>query len=363
MVHEHRHKFVAALAAALLAVTVAACGEDSGSGGASDSASGDTETVSMGTISGSSADAAVFIGMEKGFFAEEGVKIDLKPFNTGAQFVAPLGSGQLDAGSGAISGGLFNAVANGVGIKIVAAKSQTAKPSYTSLLVSKKLVDSGRYKDFSDLKGMKVAIPSQGIPPHLELSLFLEKGGLTLKDVQIEQLGFAEMVPALKNGSVDAAIAIEPSATLAEREGGAEKVAGTDEVFPGEQSAAIMFGDRFIADRPEAAQKVMNGYLKSVRFFLSGQEGARLKGERGREIADILVKHTNVKDPELYMEIPLHTVPANAELNREVIQRAVDFYRAQNVIKTDVELDDAIDTSFVEKAVEKLGPAEEEPAS
>jgi NitT/TauT family transport system substrate-binding protein len=344
MVHAHRHRFVAALA-------------DGGSSGAS--ASGAPETVTMGTVSGSSADAAVFIAIEKGFFEQEGVKIELKPFNTGAQFVAPLGAGQLDAGSGGISGGLFNAVASGVGIKIVAAKSQTATPSYTQLLVRKQLVDSGRYKDLADLKGMKVAIPSLGIAPHLELALFLKKAGLTLKDVRIEQIGFAEMVPALKNGSVDAAIAIEPSATLAVREGGAKKVAGTDEVFPGEQSAALMFGDRFIADKPELAQKVMNGYLKGVRYFLSGQKGAMLVGERGREIADILVKHTNVKDPKLFMQIPLHTVPADAMPNREVLQRAVDFYREQNIIKSDVSLDDAIDTSFVEKAAKELGPAEE----
>ena len=66
---------------------------------------------------------------------------------------------------------------SGVGIKMVAAKSRVGTPSYTSLLVSKHIVDSGDYKDFGDLKGSKVAIPSLGIPPHHELSLFLAQGG------------------------------------------------------------------------------------------------------------------------------------------------------------------------------------------
>ena len=350
---EHRRRLAAVLAAAVVALSVGACGSDSEGG------SGGTETVTMGTIRGSSADAAVFIGMEKGFFKEEGVKIDLQPFNTGAQFVAPLGAGQLDAGSGAISAGLFNAVAGGVGIKMVAAKSEVGTPSYTSLLVSKKHVDSGRYKDFGDLKGMKVAIPSLGIPPHLELSMFLEKGGLTLKDVSIEQIGFADMVPALKNGSVDAAIAIEPSATLAVRSGGAKKVAGSDAVFPGEQSAAIMFGDRFISENPKTTQKVMNGYLKAVRYYDSAQKGSRLTGARGEEIAKILTKYTAVKDPQLFLDTPLHVVNPDGVLKVDAIQRAVDFYREEGLIKKDVDVDDAIDSSFAEKAAKALGPAEE----
>jgi NitT/TauT family transport system substrate-binding protein len=341
---------VAAFAA--VAMTVAAgCGGDESSG------EGGTETVKIGTIRGSSADAAVFIAMEKGYFEKQGVKVELQEFNTGAQFVAPLGSGQLDVGSGAISAGLMNAVDGGVGIKMVAAKSQIGTPSYTSLVVAKKHVDSGRYNDLADLKGMKVALPALGIPPHYELSLFLEEAGLTVDDVTIEQIGFAEMVPALSNGSVDAAIAIEPSATLAERSGGAEKVAGTHEVFPGEQSAAIMFGDRFIEERRDVAQRVMNAYLEGVRYYLGALEDAKLTGERGEEIAKILTKYTAVKDAKVYMGIPLHVVPPDIDLNTDYIQREVDFWHEQGLIKSEFDVDDAIDTSFAQKSVEEMGPA------
>jgi NitT/TauT family transport system substrate-binding protein len=348
-----KHTAVAVLAAALLAVFAAACGGEEEGGGSG------TETVSMGTVRGSSADAAVFIGIEKGFFKEQGVKIGLEQFNTGAQFVAPLGSGELDAASGGISAGLFNAVANDVGIKMVAAKSEVGSPSYTSLLVRKQLVDSGKYKDFEDLKGMKVAIPSLGVPPHYELALFLRKAGLDIKDVRLEQIGFADMVPALKNGSVDAAIAIEPSATLAVRSDAAKKVAGTDEVFPGEQSAVIMFNERFVNERSDTAQKVMNGYLKAVRYYTSALDGSRLKGARGEEIARILTRYTTVKDPDLFMDIPLHVVHPDGTLNVKNVQRDVDFWREQGLIKTDVDVGEAVDSSFVEKAAKELGPAEE----
>ena len=337
--------------AALAVVTALMAGCGGGSSG-SDSGSGPT-TVTMGTIRGSSADAAVFVAIDKGFFRDEGVNVDLRPFNSGAQFVAPLGAGQLDAGSGGISAGLFNAVANDVGVKLAAAKSIAGTPSYTSLLVRKSLVDSGRYKDFSDLKGMKVAIPALGTAPHTELGLFVKKAGLTMKDVKLEELGFADMVPALKNGSVDAAVAIEPSATLAVRSGGAVKVAGSDEVFPGEQSAAIMFGDRFIKDDPETAQKVMDGYLRGARYYRSALKGTRLYGARGKEVAGILAKYTKAS-PKLLLSIPLHTITPNAALDVPKIQREVDFWRSQGLIKSDIKAQDAIDTQFVDQAVKDL---------
>jgi NitT/TauT family transport system substrate-binding protein len=348
-----KHTAVAIAAAALLAVFAAACGGGEEGGGSG------TETVSMGTVRGSSADAAVFIGIEKGYFEQQGIKIKLEQFNTGAQFVAPLGSGELDAASGGISAGLFNAVANDVGIKMVAGKSEVGSPSYSSLLVRKELVDSGRYKGFEDLKGMKVAIPSLGVPPHYELALFLRKAGLDIKDVRLEQIGFADMVPALKNGSVDAAIAIEPSATLAVQSDAAKRVAGSDEVFPGEQTAVIMFNERFVGERSETAQKVMNGYLKAVRFYTSALDGSRLTGPRGKEVAQILTRYTTVKDPSVYMDIPLHVIHPNAPVHVDKVQRDVDFWREQGLIKTDVDVSDAVDSSFVDKTVKELGPPEE----
>jgi NitT/TauT family transport system substrate-binding protein len=351
---------IAALAASLLvALGVAACGSSSDSGGGTtggSSSSSGVENVSMGTVRGSSADAAVFIAIQKGFFKDEGVNIQLEQFNTGAQFIAPLGAGQLDTASGGISAGLFNAVASGVGIKMVAVKSIAGSPSYTSLLVRKDLVDGGRYKDLADLKGMRVAIPSLGIPPHYELSLFLEKAGLSIDDVQIEQIGFADMVPALQNGSVDAAIAIEPSGTLAVSSGGAKKVAGSDEVFPDEQTAALMFSDQFIDKKPETAQKVMNGYLRGVRYYRSALDGSHLTGARGEEVAKILTKYTAIKDPKVFMGVPLHVVDANAALDPAKIQREVDFWKQQGLIKTDVDVSAAIDTSFLDKAVQQVGP-------
>ena len=67
-------------------------------------------------------DSGMHLAVEKGYFAEEGLDIESIPFDSAAQMVAPLGAGQLDAGGGSTSAGLFNAINRDLPLKIVADK-------------------------------------------------------------------------------------------------------------------------------------------------------------------------------------------------------------------------------------------------
>jgi NitT/TauT family transport system substrate-binding protein len=64
----------------------------------------------------------IFIADKKGYFREEGLEVKVVNFRSAADMVAPLGAGQLEAGAGSASAGLYNAVARGIRIKIVADK-------------------------------------------------------------------------------------------------------------------------------------------------------------------------------------------------------------------------------------------------
>src|SRR5437016_5944558 len=104
-------------------------------------------------ISRTLSDAGYYIADALGFFREEGIEVSIVGFNSAAQMIAPLGTGELEVGGGTVSAGLYNAVGRGIRIRIVADQA-SIKPGYgfSSLLVRKDLIDSGRYKTFSDLK-------------------------------------------------------------------------------------------------------------------------------------------------------------------------------------------------------------------
>jgi NitT/TauT family transport system substrate-binding protein len=65
------------------------------------------DKVAVGT-GGSASDAPFYIAYDKGFFKDEGLDVDLIVLDSGAKVIAPLGTGELDVGSGALSVGFWN---------------------------------------------------------------------------------------------------------------------------------------------------------------------------------------------------------------------------------------------------------------
>src|SRR5262249_61205624 len=100
------------------------------------------ETIVVGATS-STSDAPIYIADRKGYFQAEGLDVKVANFRSAADMVAPLGTGQIQAGAG--SAGLYNAVLRGIKIKIVADKA-SSPPGYgaTKILVRRDHVESGR---------------------------------------------------------------------------------------------------------------------------------------------------------------------------------------------------------------------------
>ena len=82
------------------------------------------EAVRVGVI-GLIADAGIYIAAEKGYFREAGVEMTLEPFATSVKMLPVLSNGQLDVATGGIAASLFNGVAQGLPILVVADKGST----------------------------------------------------------------------------------------------------------------------------------------------------------------------------------------------------------------------------------------------
>src|SRR3954447_21652459 len=72
------------------------------------------------------ADAGLYIAEQKGYFDEQGIDVDWVDFVTAGDTIAPLGTGQLEVGVGAVGAGLFNAFLRGIDIRLVADKAATS---------------------------------------------------------------------------------------------------------------------------------------------------------------------------------------------------------------------------------------------
>ena len=233
-------------------------------------------------------------------------------------------------------------------MKIVADQA-SIKPGYgySSLMVRKDHVVSGRYKTFADLKGMKVAIGAPGTGTASALNEALKKGGLKYGDVDVVYLGFPEHLPAYKNKGIDASITNEPTMTRAIEDGVAVRVAGNDVTYPDQQTAVTFFSDHFISSRRDAAERFMRAYLRGVRMYNDALRDGRLAGPKANEVIAILVKYTTIKDESMFRRmVPSYCNP-DGEVNVASLRKDLEFFRELGLIeKKDVNVDGVVDASF-----------------
>ena len=145
---------------------------------------------------GQASDAGVYIGLERGYFAEEGIDLESLFMDSGGRMVPSLAAGQLDAGGGAISVALINAVSRDVPIKLIADKgSQRPGFGFKALSVRQELLDSGAVRTVADLRGRKVAVNTATSIDIYHLQAALQTGGLDVGDVTLEEITYRTRPP------------------------------------------------------------------------------------------------------------------------------------------------------------------------
>jgi NitT/TauT family transport system substrate-binding protein len=302
---------------------------------------------SQGTV----AERGLFIALERGYFAEEGLEVDMIPARTDQ--IPLLVTGELDFSNGGSDPSVFNAALRGVGIKIVAYNIVIGENDHSSAFVVRKdLVDGGQYREPADLKGRTAGTPPASATAMIFLERWLAKGGLALPDVQVVHLPFADLVPALANRGVDAAFLAEPFITIAERQGTAVEAAPTGDLYPG-MVGNLLTMSPVIPDRnPEAVRRFITARLRGVRDYYRAVQ--QHDGSRD-EIVQILIKHTPIKDPNLYGRLLTSPVNPNSPLDERPMNELQDYYLRTGAVQQRVDVRQVIEPSYTEYALQRLG--------
>ena len=317
--------------------------------------SGQLTEIRIG-ITGNTADAALFIAQDRGYFKDQGITLTVTRVQSAADVVAPLGAGQMDVGGGAISAGLFNAIARGVELKIVADKGQhSGSPvnGFTSavvLVVPK--ADAANYKTVADLRGKTIALASVGSGNEVMLDRGLQSVGLTEKDINVKQLAFPDMLAALSTHAIDAAVEIEPFVAQGQAQGILVPWLKSEELYAGQEGGVLVFGSNMGKLGQDVGNRFMLAYVRGLRDYYDGF-GARHKDTDA--IAQILAANTDVKDISLYSKMGFDYIDPNGYVNAEAVAYDLDWYAGHGLVQQKPDLAHVIDNSFVDNAVRQLG--------
>ena len=118
----------------------------------------------------------------------------------------------------------------------------------------------------------------------------------------------------------------------------------------------ILFAGDFADKQKDAAMRFMRAYVRAIRFYNDALKGGKLAGPNAEEVIQVLTDSTRVKNPQVYRDISPQGCDPNGIPNRASLQADLDFYRSQGWVKGEVNLDQAVDLSFVKAADKALGP-------
>ena len=206
---------------------------------------------------GGTADVGFYIADAKGFLKEEGIEANFIVFDSSARMVAPLATGEVDVGSGAVSAALYNAFERGITMRVVADKSgNKGSLSYQAVMVRRALWDSGEIRSLKDLKGRKFAATAQGNNESAVLDEAMRSVGLTTADVDKVYISMPQQVVAFANAAIDASFIAEPFLSAAVKNGSVVSMMPITQIRDPSVTGIIIYSDKLIKERPDVARKM-----------------------------------------------------------------------------------------------------------
>lgn len=291
----------------------------------------------------------LFIAIDKGYFAAQGITTVATPFTGGADILAQNASGNLEVGLGGLGAAALNAFQRGLDLRTVASQHAESPPLATPLVVAKSRFDDGTFTNVAALKGKRVAINAKGTGTEYWLQAALAKNGLAMSDVQLSALAFDQVAAALVGGALDAAMLGEPLVTLAEGQGLVHRLA--DDFLTNAQGTVIYYNQRWGAANADLSTRWLAAWLRGARDLGNG-------GYARDENAAIIEKYT--KTPAAVVKAakpPVHD--PNGVLNLQDMAAQQTYFLTSGALTytSPLDLNTFVDTSYAAAAVARIGKA------
>lgn len=256
--------------AAAAVVSLAAC---SSSAPSAESADGGLITLRV-QAQASIAAEPLYMGIEEGFFEEEGLEIEIVDLPDPAAAIAALQSNKLELAFVPSITALQMARQNvpvtliapsdGINPDAAAAPAEEQR-DYTSAGVYTSAASG--IKDISGLAGAKIAVPDLKSQPDGTITSVLSEAGIETDNIEWLNLGFVPALTALKDDQIDAAFLVSPFSLEADAAGLNRIMNPSVEFFPpGTATSAWMASQSWVDANPEAVEKFQRAIAKSAEW-------------------------------------------------------------------------------------------------
>jgi NitT/TauT family transport system substrate-binding protein len=254
--------FPLAVADTAAALVLAACGGPSDAAESSPDDAGLT-AVKVGVIPIVDV-APIYLGVQEGFFEEEGLDVTLELAQGGAAIVPAVVSGEYQFGF-SNNTSLLVASSQGLPLKAVAAGNFTTGTPGDDFGAVVAPEDSD-IEDAADLADRTVAVNTLNNIGDTTIRKVVDDAGGDPAAVEFVEMGFPDMPAAVAGGQVDAAWIVEPFLTMALQQGAKVVASNFAETDPELMIASYFTSAQEIAENPETVEAFTAAMDKSLAY-------------------------------------------------------------------------------------------------
>jgi ABC-type nitrate/sulfonate/bicarbonate transport system substrate-binding protein len=195
---------------------------------------------------------------------------------------------------------------------------------------------------FEDLLGKRIGVfPTSAGPTDISLKLtLLEKGYDFNKDVELVPMDVATIATAVRQRAVDAGSVCPHSPQMAMVQGWGKPVVSDWEgtLFPGKglECGGLIFMEKFMKEKPAAAEAVKRAYLKATEFINTNP----------KEAARLMAEDMGNKDLIPVMELMLQHTKYTPMTDVRTVQAYADLMYKQGMIRTRPDMEKEIPKEY-----------------
>jgi len=289
-----------------------------------------------------------------GEYKKAGLNVEIVDFKGGSQSLTAVLGGSADVVSG-----YFDHCVN------LAAKNQALEAfvvydRYPGLALVVAPQQTGKINSVKDLANKKVGVSAPGSSTDFFLKYLLSKNGVDPNSVGVVGIGLTgTAIAAMEQGSVDAAVMLDPSVTLLQSKHKDLKILSdtrtqkdTLAVFGGEYPGGALYTKSdWIAKHPNETQALTNAIVTTLKWIHSHSP---------EEIMAKMPDNLVGPNKELYLAALKNTIPmysTTGKMDPKGAQAVLDVFSQSSpeVKNAKIDLSKTFTNKFVEQAHQKLG--------
>jgi NitT/TauT family transport system substrate-binding protein len=274
-------------------------------------------------------------GIEKGFFASEGLDLNVRIVFGGPEIAAMYESGELKIGEIGTPPAT-TALAQRATFKIIGSGVRRRALQY--------FVARPEISSWSDLKGRGVGALSKGSCSYWFARLVLDRNGMNPdKDVQVIGLGpkYANVVDLLKSGDIHGAVISEPNISIGENRGALRilKALTEPEFCPTMQWMVVVANRDFLMRSPKLAAAVLRASRRSYHYVAANP----------KEYAQFCADHLGTDASTILASIERERgdMHPDCEIDMDGLDLAIDLQRRLGAFDAPIKARDIVDLRYL----------------